>query len=93
MKNVLFYLWWFNARIGNLNDYVTDDDNRQIPALLKDYVADEPLKRMSQDWGINVIGHLLINVCRQIGLRIANGRVCKMQIAGSALLSGLEDEV
>lgn len=40
-------------------------------------MADKNLKRVSQDTGVNKNGHLLVDLCCQTGLRMANGRVGK----------------
>ena len=64
-----------NARTGKANDYVADDVARHMRALPDDYEPDLPICRSSQDTVLNENGSLLINFCRQTGLRIANGRV------------------
>ena len=66
----------YNARLSNKPDFVTDDDTVHISVLPDDYVADTQLPRYSQDEGhLNSNGHLLLDVCKQTGLRIMNGRV------------------
>ena len=66
---------YLNARAGKANDYVADDAARHMRALPDDYEPDLPICRSSEDTVLNENGFLLINFCRQTGLRIANGRV------------------
>lgn len=66
----------FNSRTSNKPDFVTDDDAINISVLPDDYVSDTQLPRYSQDEGhLNSNGHLLLDFCKQTGLRIMNGRV------------------
>ena len=65
----------FNARTGNLDDFVAHDSARHITALPDDYIVDNELKRLSQDEGTNENGYMLLDFCRQTGLRIVNGRI------------------
>ena len=65
----------FNARVSNLKDFVEDDNSRHVYALPDDYSIDKELPRSSKDTKLNANGSLLIDFCRQTGLRIANGRV------------------
>lgn len=60
----------FNARSGTSNDYVADDAARHVHALPEDYETDFPIARSSQDTVLNENGNLLINFCRQTGLRM-----------------------
>ena len=64
-----------NARVANMNDFVADDASRHIYALPDDYIVDNSVPRSSKDSKSNSNGNLLIDFCRQTGLRIANGRV------------------
>ena len=64
-----------NARVANMNDFVADDARRHIYALPDDYIVDNSVPRSSKDSKSNSNGNLLIDFCRQTGLRIANGRV------------------
>lgn len=66
----------FNARVGNRNDFVSDDNSKYINILPDDYVIDTELHRNTQDNGVNSNGLILIDFLKQSGLRIANGRVC-----------------
>ncbi len=66
-----------NSRCGSLADYVVDDSAAHIPNLPDDYINDDVMPRSSQDSGINENGRFLIDLCKETGLRIANGRVCE----------------
>ena len=39
----------FNARVGELKDFVAGDDSRYIDTLPDDYISDTELKRVSED--------------------------------------------
>ena len=65
----------FNARVGDLKDFVSGDDSRYIDALPDDYISDNERKRVSEGKVVNENGHDLIDFCRHTGLRIANGRI------------------
>ena len=65
----------FNARVGDLKDFVSGDDSRYIDALPDDYISDTERKRVSEDKVVNENGHDLIDFCKHTGLRIANGRI------------------
>ena len=39
----------FNARVGELKDFVAGDNSRYIDALPDDYISDTELKRVSED--------------------------------------------
>ena len=64
-----------NASVANMNDFVADDASRHMYALPDDYIVDNSVPRSSKDSKSNSNGNLLIDFCRQTGLRIANGRV------------------
>ncbi len=65
----------FNAKIGNLNDYVIQDDNVHVNSLIfNDYVSDDDNVRNSQLETINNYGTQLIDLCFSSKLRILNGR-------------------
>ena len=64
-----------NARVSDLKDYVEDDYSRHVYALPDDYCPDNILPRSTKDNTLNPNGSVLIDFCRQSGLRIANGRV------------------
>ena len=64
-----------NARVGEMNDFVADDASHHIYALPDDYIVDNSVPRGSKDSKSNSNGSLMIDFCRQTGLRIANGRV------------------
>ena len=59
----------FNARVGELKDFVSSDNNRYIDPLSDDYISDTNIRRLTQD------GYNLVDFCRHTGLRIANGRI------------------
>ena len=62
-------------RCATLPDYVEFDNNNGFDVLPDDYVADDSLpSRVSEDPIINQYGRSLIDMCRQTGLRIMNGR-------------------
>ena len=65
----------FNARTGDLKDFVSDDDSRHIYSLPDDYTTDKHLPRKNKDTSVNSNGRLLLDFCKGTGLRIANGRV------------------
>ena len=66
----------FNARSSDKPDFVTDDDPVHIYVLPDDYTADRFMHRQSEDVGhVNNNGLLLLDFCKQTGLRIMNGRV------------------
>ncbi|KAK3084099.1 hypothetical protein FSP39_008163 [Pinctada imbricata] len=80
----------FNARTGNLSDYVELDDDiveiinngydEDFREILFDYknliYSNIPLKRCSQDKGRpNSFGYKLIDFCTRCNLYIANGRI------------------
>ena len=66
----------FNSRSSNSPDYVVDDDSVHMSVLPDEYVSDTQLPRFSEDTGhTNNNGLLLLDFCKQTGLRIMNGRV------------------
>ena len=65
----------FNARVGDMNDFVLADESRYIDALPDDYTSDTEFQRVSEDETVNENGHSLIDFCKHTGLRIANGRI------------------
>ena len=58
-----------------MQDYISDDDSRHMYPLPEDYTADEQLPRNNTDAVVNSNGRLLVDSCKETGLRIANGRV------------------
>ena len=63
-----------NARTAIRLDYLVNDDNRFIPAPC-DYIPDKPIPpRFSQDKMVNGYGRKLIELCKNSGMRIVNGR-------------------
>jgi len=66
----------FNSRTSNLPDFVTDDNASNFGFLPEDYCADVNLTRQSLGNGrLNSYGTQLLDICKQSGLRILNGRV------------------
>lgn len=66
----------FNGRTSSNADFVVDDDVRNMDCLPDGYTPDHFMQRYSQDVGhINNNGLLLLDFCKQTGLRIMNGRV------------------
>ena len=49
-----------NSRIGEMCDYVTDDNATHMTLLPDDYNSDEVIPRRSQDKAVNSNGHLLL---------------------------------
>ena len=79
----------FNARCATLPDYVEFDNNNGFDVLPDDYVADDSLpSRVSEDPIINQYGRSLIDMCRQTGLRIMNGRTGKDRAHGKCTFVG-----
>ena len=65
----------FNARTGNKNDYIDNEDNtdHDLPdTYVTDVVAAHP--RGNMDLTTNMYGDRLIALCKSIPLRICNGR-------------------
>ena len=66
----------FNARSSNNPDFVLDDDSHHMNVLPDGYTPDQSMNRCSQDIGhVNNNGLLLLELCKQTGVRILNGRV------------------
>ena len=66
----------FNSRTSTKPDFVEDDGNVHISVLPDEYIPDNFLQRFSEDDGHeNSNGLLLLDFCKQTGLRIMNGRV------------------
>ena len=64
-----------NARVSDMKDYVSEDVAHHACPLPDDYITDRELNRGNSDNGTSPNGYLLIDLCKQTGLRIANGRV------------------
>ena len=66
-----------NARTSGLKDFISNDDNNDninecpVPS---DYCADFPIFRQQLDKSHNLHGSLLTNICKDLQLRILNGR-------------------
>ena len=66
----------FNSRTSTNVDFVFDDDSSHMPVLPDEYISDNYMQRYSQDQGhVNNNGLLLLEFCKQTGVRIMNGRV------------------
>ena len=66
----------FNARTGNLEDFVKFDNcNGDYVPVPDDYITDESWKRNNSDHTINMYGEQLVELCLSAGLRILNGRM------------------
>ena len=63
-----------NSRTGTEHDVVILDNSKN-DVLPDDYVPDEFLVRSSDDKTINSNGKILLDFCKQNGLRICNGRI------------------
>ena len=69
----------FNAHTSDLLDFVVDDNitNTCSIVLRDDYVSDTSLNRVFQDnVSLNSNDTLLLELCKQTGFCILNGRVC-----------------
>ena len=66
----------FNACIATSPDFVVDDSNRHVDVLPDEYTIDSNVtQRVSQDTvRPDSNGLLLLELCRQTGMRILNGR-------------------
>ena len=66
----------FNSHMSDLPDFVPNDTFSHNDFLPEDYCTDSCLKRCSMDKGrLDNNGTLLLDLCKQTGLRILNGRV------------------
>ena len=66
----------FNGRSSINPDFVSDDDTAHIDVLPDEYSPDGYMHRYSEDIGhVNNNGLLLLELCKQTGVRIMNGRV------------------
>ena len=66
----------FNARSSICPDFVSGDECTHMNVLPEDYTPDQYMHRYSQDEGhTNNNGLLLLDFCKQTGVRILNGRV------------------
>ena len=66
----------FNSRTSVYPDYIVNDEFDHMSVLPDEYIFDTQMPRFSQDEGhVNNNGLLLLDFCKQTGLRIMNGRV------------------
>lgn len=64
-----------NAHTSDNPDFVADESLNHTDFLPDEYCVDNYLKRCSQDKGrINNNGNMLLDLCKQSGMRILNGR-------------------
>ena len=66
----------FNARLATCPDFVVDDSNRHVDVLPDEYtIGSNVTQRVSQDTvRPDFNGLLLLELCKQNGMRILNGR-------------------
>ena len=80
----------FNARTGNLSDFILNDDGRHV-GLPDDYVTDSIIMdRSNYDTTVTKFGKRLIELCRMCGLRIVNGRKIGDSIGKKTVMRGTE---
>ena len=65
-----------NSRTSVNPDFVLDDNLLEMDVLPPEYCIDVNTNRQSQDRCTNDNGNRLLELCKQTGLRIMNGRVC-----------------
>ena len=65
----------FNARTGTGLDYISEEDNTDMPDLY-DYQVDSvaTYPRGNMDEGTNSYGEKLLSLCKSVPLRVCNGR-------------------
>ncbi|KAK3099269.1 hypothetical protein FSP39_001936 [Pinctada imbricata] len=71
----------FNARSGKKDDFIGLDDNEYTP-VDSQYTSDVSRHRNSMDECVNEYGKKLCEFCKNVGLRIMNGR-CMGDLKGS----------
>ena len=78
-----------NSRTSDLPDYVTDDNFSNFDVLPDDYIIDTEILRYSQDKRhVNNNGQMLLDHCKQTGLRIVNWRFsCDQGIGRKTFIS------
>ena len=66
----------FNSRTSVTPDFIEEDGSGHMSVLPDEYISDNQLPRLSEDVGhVNSNGLLLLDFCKQTGVRIMNGRV------------------
>ena len=64
-----------NSRTGVEQDYIMDDNINHIPGADDWYIVDDfNIPRISRDSQTNTFGRTLIQLCRDCGIHILNGR-------------------
>ena len=65
----------FNSRTANEPDFILDDNTDYLP-LSHDYMSDDfDCVRHSSDTVTNNYGRLLLDICKEFGVHIVNGRM------------------
>ena len=66
----------FNARTATCLDYIVDDTNRRVHVLPDEYMIDSNVSKLVFQDTVrsDSSGLLLLELCRQTGMRILNGR-------------------
>ena len=81
----VFLCWDFNARTSNLSDFITDEytafNGGQLNFVSSDILADS--QRYNMDTKANTYGKLLLELCKNTGFIIANGRLYQDKHRGS----------
>ena len=81
-----------NACTSESADYITHGDVRHMNLMPEDYSSDVEMKRYSQDTArINTNGLQLLDLCKQTGLRIFNGRAGNDMFKGQHTFVGHQD--
>ena len=67
-------MWRFNARTGNMLDYIPHTVDKDVSNVLNDITTQINTHRRNSDSECNSHGKKLIDLCLENNLRIANGR-------------------
>ena len=63
-----------NARIGNELDYIIDDNVKYLPNVHWYNVSNFSKVRRSKDEIVNKFGRTFLELCKEIGIYVLNGR-------------------